>query len=228
MGSSISNLWYYKFMHKRDTFQITWPTIHTILRLGMALAIITAVVWQLAYSSTAVPTFRPWNFFSFFTIQSNLIAAVVLLWAVLARREGTWLTVARGAATLYMTVTGVVFALLLANIEVGLTLPGVDVVLHKIVPVAMVLDWLIAPPLHKLTLRQVAWWFVYPIAWLIYTLLRGPLVSVQWYPYPFLDPSYDGGYGRVGLYVVGILVFSAAISALLAWLVRRPSSPSAR
>jgi carbon starvation protein CstA len=61
------------------------------------------------------------NFFSFFTIESNLLAIVVLLiGGVLDPRGARWAWL-RGAATLYMVITGIVYAALLANAEVGLT-----------------------------------------------------------------------------------------------------------
>ncbi|MFP3387086.1 Pr6Pr family membrane protein, partial [Tritonibacter sp. SIMBA_163] len=39
-------------------------------------------------------------------------------------------------------------------------------------------------------------WILYPVAYLIYTLLRG--LVVEWYPYPFLDPG-NGGYIQVAI-----------------------------
>jgi hypothetical protein len=35
-----------------------------------------------------------------------------------------------------------------------------------------------------------------------YTLIRGPLAD-DWYPYPFVDPTRDGGYLRVALSRLG-------------------------
>jgi len=43
---------------------------------------------------------------------------------------------------------------------------------------------------------------VFPLAYLVYSLVRGPIVG--WYPYPFLDPGKVGGYPGVALYAVGI------------------------
>ena len=61
------------------------------------------------------------NFFSFFTIQSNVIAAIVLLvvgFGTLAHKKATpQFAFLRGAATLYMVMTGIIFALLLAGLQ---------------------------------------------------------------------------------------------------------------
>jgi hypothetical protein len=182
-------------------------------RLAAIIAIVVAVMWQLVYSYTQYATFDSVNFFSFFTIEANLIGAVALCWLVFGRKKTATMEIFRGAATLYLAITGVVFALLLTNIEVQLTLPVVDLILHKILPIVIVADWLFDPPTRRFTLKQLSTWFIYPILWLGYTLLRGPFAD--WYPYPFLDPRLDGGYGRVGIYVVGILNFAIVVTAAL-------------
>jgi predicted neutral ceramidase superfamily lipid hydrolase len=82
-----------------------------VLRLGFAGAAIVAMTYQ--FAATADSAFKKLNFFSFFTIQSNLLAVATLLLLVVVRRaERTRLfDTARSAVVLYMAVTGVVFAL---------------------------------------------------------------------------------------------------------------------
>lgn len=205
-----------KHMHTRvesGESSVFQRRLRWVYRLVTVAAIIVAIGGQLMHTST-LPTFRPVNFFSYFTIQSNIIAAVVLLLSMLPRRKAPWVDIARGAATFYMAITGIVFTLLLANTEVDLTLPWVDAILHKIVPIVVVLDWLLDPPQTRLHLRYVAWWMVYPLVWLAYTLVRGPFVA--WYPYPFVDPRLAGGYGRVAVYAAGIALGGGLLAGLLA------------
>ena len=83
-------------------------------------------------------------------------------------------------------------------------------------PVALLLDWVCAPPKYRLELRWRLLWLVFPLLFLIYTLLRG--ASVDWYPYPFLDPSRVGGYAGVAAYSVVILAVFVMFAALLIWL----------
>ena len=64
-------------------------------------------------------------------------------------------------------------------------------VLHRLMPVVMALDWLLAPPSRRLAFRQCLWWMIYPLLYLVYSLIRGPIVD--WYPYPFLDPDESAG-----------------------------------
>ena len=147
----------------------------------------------------------PVNFFSYFTIQSNLIAVVALLWAAATWRGPRSSTVDffRGAATTYMTVTFVVFALLLADADVDTAIVWVDRVLHRVIPIVLVADWLLDPPNVRTDRRRALWWVAYPMAWVLYVMVRGAIVGK--YPYPFLDPA-NGGYGSVAIYSVAILV----------------------
>ena len=147
---------------------------------------------------------NPANFFSFFTIESNILAAAVLLYGAarpaLVGRAQTSILV-RGAAVLYMTVTFIVYGVLLSGYqeELQTTIPWVDTVVHRVLPIVMILDWIIDPPDNALTWRRaLPFWLVPPAAYLVYSLIRGPIVD--WYPYPFLNPDEVGGYAGVAAY----------------------------
>lgn len=162
---------------------------------------------------------NPANFFSFFTIESNILAVAVLLYGVaqpaMVGRSQT-LDLVRGAAVLYMTVTFIVYGVLLAGYqeELQTTIPWVDTVVHRVLPIVMILDWIIDPPDNALTWRRaLPFWLVPPAAYLVYSLIRGPIVD--WYPYPFLNPDEVGGYAGVAAYGIGI----AALAALGTWAI---------
>ena len=117
------------------------------LRIGFSLLVAAALAVQVY--STLEQGRNLLNFFSFFTIQSNIIAGVVLLIVgagtllnVKANRQFAFI---RGAATLYMVITGIVFALLLAGLaeRLQLTVPWVNMVLHYLIPIVMLVDWLL-------------------------------------------------------------------------------------
>lgn len=186
-------------------------------RLFFACLNIAAVVVQLMYSSQYVVTFDLMNFFSYFTILSNVFVSIVFVmsafYLALGRKPRPAEDVLRGASVLYMAITGVVYSTLLAHSDVGLTLPWVNLQLHFIMPIVVLLDWLYQPQLSKLTIRRIMPWLFFPSIYLIYTLIRGPIVT--WYPYPFLDPDRVGGYGGVLLYCAGILTGLFVISYLL-------------
>ena len=159
------------------------------------------------------------NFFSYFTNLSNIFAALVFLLGALAllRRRERGLPVAsdliRGAAVAAMAIVGIVYGILLRNEDLGTLLPWVNAVVHYIMPVAVVADWLYAPPISRLSLRQTGYWLIYPLLYLIYTLVRGTIVD--WYPYPFLNPAKAGGYGSVTMYVIAIFVAFLIVGWLL-------------
>ena len=181
------------------------------LRLAVAGVVLAAVVVQLARTTGTVV-----NFFSFFTIQSNVIGAAAMITAALAwrARDTVWLSQFRGAATLYMGITGVVYNVLLRGLEDTLQtpIPWINTVLHVAFPILIVADWLLDRTVHPLSFRQGLVFLLYPIAYLGYTLIRGPIAD--WYPYPFLDPR-EHGYG----YVTIMCLFVAVICLLLAWVL---------
>ncbi len=185
-------------------------------RVLLGLATLAAVVGQLE-SSRDSPLFEPANFFSYFTVQSNLLgAAAFLAGAAFLLTRGAlprWLELARGGPVIYLAVTGVVFALLLEDTATqnAFQVYWADRIMHLVFPVAVVLDWLLAPPRVRIDRVHAALWLVYPLAWLVYTMIRGGIVD--WYPYEFLDPGRDGTLAVLA-YCVGIAVFFALVAEL--------------
>ena len=186
--------------------------MHTVARVILALVALTAIGHQLVLHVGA--SYSVLNFFSYFTNLSNLFAAFVLLLSVFSSSSASRDHV-RYASTVNMTVVGLVFAVLLRNVDLGALLPWVNFVLHYIMPVAVVLDWLVRPPVSRLKAKNILLAMVFPAAYLAYVMLRG--ASTGWYPYPFLNPSNVGGYGGVAMYALGIVgTFLLAGWALLA------------
>jgi hypothetical protein len=152
------------------------------------------------------------NFFSFFTIESNLFAAFVLLF----QPKNTPM---RGAATLYMTVVGLVYVTLLAGGD-HLLIPWVNVVFHYAAPAAILLLWLIVPrPLAADTRALVPAWLAFPICFAAYSLIRGAYTG--WYPYAFLDSRIVGVNGVIAA-IAGIAIGTALVAlGLIAYAKRR-------
>ena len=201
----------------------------TALRAVMAVALLVALATQLIYGLNR-NGLSVVNFFSYFTVLSTVAAMIVL--AVRAGKPEISLrrnfAEVNGAMTLYMAVTGLVYAVLLApaSADVGLTLGWVDSILHVVGPLAVVIDWLMVPPSHALGQKVLAKWMIFPGLYLIYSLSRGPVVD--WYPYPFLDPGAVGGYGGVAGYTVlvaGVVVLIGL--GLQKWSVRGASARTA-
>lgn len=115
-----------------------------------------------------------------------------------------------------MVTTGIVYMLLLSGLEESpqTPTPWVNTVLHYVVPVYALVDWRWDPPRPPVPFRRGLLWLLFPLAYAVYSLVRGPIVD--WYPYPFLDPDNENqGYGGV---LVTALVIAAALVGLVAAL----------
>lgn len=200
-----------------------WGLVHDILRVGFAVLGAVAMTYQFAKLNGS-ETFSEGNFFSFFTIQSNVFAAAMLVMTALVRRgeRSLLFDAVRGAATFYITITFVVFALFLSGLQEDLDthVAFVNFVVHYLVPIVLLVDWFLDPPRHRLGMRIAALWLIYPAAWFAYTLVRGS--AVDWYPYPFVDVARHG-YGRVLANGVVFTLAFAVGAALFAWLTDRRS-----
>lgn len=196
-----------------------------IARVLLAALALTAIGRQLLLHIGA--SYSTLNFFSYFTNLSNIFAALVLLFSAFSRSpHRSALDAVRYVATVNMVVVGIVFVVLLRNVDLGALLPWVNVVLHYVMPVAVVLDWLLQPPGSRHKRKYLAVALVFPSAYLVYVLLRGAVVG--WYPYPFLDPAHVDGYGGVALYAVGIFVTLVVVGAALLAAGNRLSNAASR
>ena len=189
------------------------------LRIAAALLGLAAIVSTFFDTATRA-TINPFNFFGYFTMQSNIILVVVLLIAAAvslsgkSQSEGVML--ARGCATTYIAITGVVYSVLLAGQEGGVTLAWANTALHVILPLYAALDWVIFSDRSPLPWNKLWVALIYPVVWVIVVLIRG--ATDGWVPYPFLNPAQ--GYGVVALYALAIAV-AAVVFAVVIWAVSR-------
>jgi hypothetical protein len=159
---------------------------------------------------------RVWRFFSYFTTQANLLVVATSLG--LARspgRDGPGWRVARLNALAGITITGLVHWFLLHPLDDfrGL-LWASDTLVHIVVPILVVLGWLVFGPRRRITARVVVLGMIWPVAWLLYTLLVGRITG--WYPYFFLDLGQSGS-GVVALYCTAILILLFVVSCVF-WM----------
>jgi hypothetical protein len=199
-------------MNKR----ILFASYKSLLALLILVAVITQIINLVGFG-----VFNPANFFSFFTIESNLFIAVIFAlsaWGYWRNRPVKCVTSLRGAAALYMVTTGLVYITLLTGLQESLNtnIPWVNFVLHYFVPAVALLDWLIDRPAGaRHSYKAVLLWLIFPIVWLVYSIVRG--VMVGWYAYPFLDPHTGGGLSEVIIVCVGISILMGGLGALLVW-----------
>ncbi|MDB6084297.1 MAG: hypothetical protein JWN43_2178 [Gammaproteobacteria bacterium] len=186
-----------------------------VTRMSLGLLAVAAIVRQLGIQVRL--GYSVLNFFSYFTNLANVTAAGVLISSAGRLLAGTPATrsreAVRAASVMYMAVVGIVFGLLLRDVDLGSLLPWVNIVLHALMPSAVVMDWLLFPPRASLGIRDLLTWLIAPALYLMYVLIRGS--EVGWYPYPFLNPGTAGGYAAVAAYSLGI----ALTFLLVGWMV---------
>ena len=78
-----------------------------------------------------------------------------------------------------------------------------DVILHYVMPILLVIDWLFLVSKETLKTTDTFSWLAYPIVYLIWTYIHGAYSS--YYPYPFLNNS-EPGIARVLLNEAGLLI----------------------
>lgn len=157
------------------------------------------------------------EFFSYFTILSNLLAVLAYLGSLLNRGRGAASFFARPgvktAIALYIAVVGLVYVIVLRvlwNPE-GLAKLA-DVALHYVTPVYFLLYWAVFVDKSRLAYAEIPRWLILPVVYAVYAIVRGAVTGA--FPYPFLDyPKL--GLTRVALNIVVLVAAFGGIGALL-------------
>jgi hypothetical protein len=187
-----------------------------VLRIAIVVTVIVALIAVEASSRSGVL----WRMITF-TYQANVLAAAYYLWTLASPRADARVGL-RGAVVLYVVIAGVIWNLFLTGHSMGYT--GANILLHLIVPVLALTDWLLVGRGQG----RVRWW--QPVAWLVYPAAYLALAlavlnnSGRRAPYYFLDPD------SVGIAsVVGNICVLAACALLLGYTllaVNRIATPA--
>lgn len=168
------------------------------------------------------------NFFSFFTVLTNTLAAVVLSYALVRRPSAAQRfflapAVSSGIAV-SIVVVGVAYNLLLRHLwqPEGFQFIA-DELLHDVMPVLFALYWWRCVPKGQLRLTHIGLWVIYPLVYFGYALLRGDLLGQ--YQYPFIDVS-TLGYPQVFVNAGGILAGFVLIALLVVGMDKSLRAPS--
>ncbi len=126
----------------------------------------------------------------------------------------------KGATTMAILVTGVVYHLLLGDpSEVGFF--NLDnLLVHYVVPLLFVLDWLLFDKKKSFSLIDPLTWLIIPFVYLTYALIRGAIVGPEHelqYCYFFINVT-EIGYDGVAVWCL-ILIAAFLAVAYLMWLV---------
>jgi len=192
------------------------------LRVLISLALLGSITWQVT-DRLVHGLFRPAEYFAYFSIQGTLICAVVLgvtgLRAIQGLSETKLIYLVRLSTTVYVTVISVVYNALLRGLpgdirDNGYNWPVMpNEIIHVWGPVFMVLDWLLVAGFSSVRLRAAFWVVLYPIAWILFSVVRGNIDG--WWAYWFLDPTDKGGVTGMLTYIFGIAALMIALGFLL-------------
>ncbi len=168
------------------------------------------------------------RFFSFFTIQSNILVALVLTAFAIKSGPDEWLVhpFVRSAVAVYIAMVGIVYFVLLRHLWAPQGAQWVaDTVLHYVMPLSYVAFWLACVRKAGLRWYDPLLWLIYPLFYLAFILVRGKLAG--FYPYPFIDAG-TLGYAKVAFNTLGLLIVCAALGTVFVvvgwWLARRQKS----
>jgi len=192
--------------------------VFSILASALITVALVVQIWDQMYRQTFIPE----QYFWFFSIQTSIANIAILMASGImgfqSQRDRPGLVVFRALIVGYSVITMAIYNLLLRSV-LDETLPSTAAqwpleVVHVGVPIYLALDWILNPHRSKLT-----WWFLplgalYPAIWFGASILQAS--SSGWYPYEFLDPTGDGGWRDVLMFlgmmgIFALVIFSALI-----------------
>lgn len=166
------------------------------------------------------------NFFSYFTILSNLLVALSLAASTFIPQTKIGkvfvLPTTKSAIALYILIVGLVYNLVLRGIwePKGWQLIA-DNLLHVVVPIIYFGYWAIFVNKGTLNWKDGISWTYFPVTYLAYCLIRGHFID--WYPYPFLDATkfgYQQVFINAGFVVVAFVIFGLAMIGFNKLMIR--------
>lgn len=157
------------------------------------------------------------EFFCFFTILTNCLAALAMAFPVVA--PGSALgqffdkPAVRTAIAAYILIVGLVYHFILREYWDPQGWARVaDVLLHYVTPALFLLDWLLFVPKGRVPWSTVGKALSFPLIYIAWTLWHG--TQTGWYPYPFVNVA-ELGLQKVIMNSAGLFgVFLAATAGL--------------
>ena len=142
------------------------------------------------------------NFLSYFTFLSNIFVNIYFIVYGLSKlnisicnkiADNTYI---QGIITTNMIITGVVYCFILRPFLESYPWDGkmtyaniVNFYNHVVTPIIITYLWL-TPHTNKLVNKKLTTMtLIFPIIYLIFSLIRGKYITEEFYPYPFLNPQ---------------------------------------
>jgi uncharacterized membrane protein len=202
----------------RETFARVWWLV--VVLVGTTAVVVEGGLWLVNPSFQGTLLGRTAAFFSYFTIQSNVLVVATSIPLIFnPRHDGPLWRVARLDAIVGIAVTGIVFAAVLAPLyhPTGWS-AWTNFGLHYVMPLFTVVGWLALGPHPRFERPIVAKALVWPLLWIAWTFARGAATGA--YPYPFLDVTALG-WPKALANTTAILLIAVGLIALVRRLDRR-------
>ena len=182
-----------------------------------------------------------WHILNYYTVLSNLACLVffALAFAACVRAWGrgeknfSYAPRTEGAIVFCIAVTGLIYALMLGPNDLAAQGSSFfsfrNMMLHYAGPFMVVLDWLLFSPKGRFCRWDPLKWLCIPLAYFAYILIRSTFAggiggSGSRFPYGFIDPAVQGGWGNMMWGVLEIAVGMAALGYVIYltdWLLAR-------
>ena len=157
-----------------------------------------------------------------FSMQTNLFVVLWLSVALFWRMDKTKLNKimgkVKGALTLYITVTFIIYAVILSPLHQPTGL-GVftNLMIHYIMPLAFIGDWIITES-NNYEWNFIPIWFVYPISYLCFAVIHG--FTVGSFIYPFLNFD-ELGLLAFSMNVIMLVIFFTLLSTCYIFISKK-------
>ena len=182
--------------------------------------LLMAVILYGLYLSIFMPL-RPYEglpAIAYFTIQSNILVVLALLYFIFNPEPGRFRTILRGCVLLYIMATGLIFHVILVPALPEYFAEGLAFrhhITHTIAPLGFSLDWLLFDHSKQLRYSDARYWPIYPFLYWLFSVIQG--IYSGMYPYFFYDVQAIG-LGATILWLVALIAIFTIIGLILVWI----------
>ena len=169
------------------------------------------------------------RYYSFMTVWTNVLVMLAFL-AASFRNVPAYLPFFRSrsvqaATSAFILMVGIAYHVLLASRfqQTGLNW-WTNLLLHYIDPLLYCTWWILLAEKEALEFRTAFRWMLFPIAYFIYSLIRGFIIG--WYPYFFVDVN-NLGYPQVLLTSAVLLAIYLTFGLIVVWISRKAATVKA-
>lgn len=184
-----------------------------ILSVGAQLLLVIGNV-NIGFGPSEAPLGqRIFEFFCYFTVQSNIfvgIATAMLFFR--PDRDGAIWRVLRIGSMFGITVTLSIYHFVLSPLANFTGIAAVsNIGLHYVVPIFAILGWMFFGPHPRVTWKSLLLATIWPASYIVLTVVQGAVTG--FYPYPFVNIS-KLGFTTVALNGVGVVSLLLAVGVL--------------